>query len=245
MRVGAFLAAAMMSSAVPSAASTVLAVAVHVRPADRDALRRAVETSQTARLKQWRAQGLVTGFRLLFARYPDSGQWDAFELLQFRDEAALARWRKAASEPFVAKVLALAQSIETTPGEMVRREGGHSRHPAVLVIPYEVMVTPAEYASYLDGYTIPQFRGWMNAGVLDGYDIIISSYPAGRPWAALITLRYRDDTALGRRDAVVQETRSALASNRAWKELADSKKNVRSEHALAVADEIASEGDVQ
>jgi hypothetical protein len=245
MQVAAILAAVAMPSAVPSAASPALAIAVHVRPADREALRRAVESSQASQLKEWRAQGLVTGFRLLFARYPDSSQWDAFELLHFRDEAALARWRKAASEPFVAEVLAVAQSIETTPGEVVRAEGGKSPHPAVLVIPYEVLVPAAEYASYLDGYTIPQFKSWMNAGVLDGYDIVMSSYPAGRPWGALITLRYRDDAALQRRDEVVQETRSALASNRAWKELADSKKNVRSEHALAVADEIASEGDVQ
>jgi hypothetical protein len=238
----AFIAA---TSAVPAFAAPAVAVAVHVRPADREALRRAVEISQASQLKQWRAKGFLTGFRLLFSRYPDAAQWDTFELLQFKDDVALADWRRSAGQPFVPQVLALAQSVETTPAEVVRGEGVQSHHPAVLVIPYEIMVSPKEYTSYLDGYTIPQFRSWMKAGVLDGYDIVMSSYPAGRPWAALITLRYRDDVALGRRDEVVQSTRATLASNRTWKEFADSKKNIRSERALTVADEIASDGDVQ
>jgi hypothetical protein len=234
-----------MTTSVPAMPRPVLAIAVHVRPADRQALRQVVETSQTSRLKQWHAQGLVTGFRLLFARYPDAREWDAFELLHFKDEAALARWRKVAREPFIPQILAIAQNIETTPGEVARAEGRQSRHPAVLVIPYELMVSPGEYASYVDGYTIPQFRGWMKAGILDGYDIVMSSYPAGRPWASLITLRYRDDAALGQRDEIVQNTRAALASSRTWKEFSDSKKSIRSEQALTVADEIAAEGDVQ
>lgn len=231
-------------SAVPVIASPVLAVAVHVRPADRPALRSAVEQAQTAELKQWHAKGLLTGYRLLFSRYPDSGEWDAFELLDFKNEAALASWRASAIGPLAPQVLALAQSVETTPGEMVRSAGGESRSPAVLVIPYETLVNAAEYLSYLDGYSIPQFQGWMKAGVLDGYDIVMSSYPAGRPWSALITLRYRDDNALGRRDEIVQRTRAALAGNPTWKAFADSKKSVRTEHALAIADEIAADGDL-
>lgn len=245
MQIRAMIAAVTMTAAASATAAPSLAIAIHVRPTDRKILRHAIETSQAASLKQWRAKGLVTGYRLLFARYPDAGQWDAFELLQFRDEAALARWRRMAAEPFVPQVLKLAKSVETTPGEVVRAEGARSADPAILVIPYEVMVPPSEYLSYLDNYTIPQFRGWMKAGVLDGYDIVMSAYPAGRPWAALITLRYHDDAALGRRDEIVQNTRAALASIRAWKELADSKKNIRSEHALVVADQLATEGQVQ
>lgn len=246
MRVQAILAfVATTIFAVPANASPTLSIAAQVRPADRGALRNAIESGQVTRLRQWRAAGLITGYRLLLGRYPDSGQWDAFELLTFRDPAMLARWRKEAREPFLHDVLALAQNIQTTPGEVVRAEGGPSRHPAILSIPYEVLVPPGEYISYLDGYTIPQFRGWMKAGVLDGYDIVMSSYPAGRSWAALITLRYRDDASLSRREEVVQATRAALANDRAWKQLADAKKNVRAEHALVVADEVAAEGDVQ
>lgn len=236
---------AAFSASPTAAASPVLVVALHARPADRPALRRAVETIQKSALKSWRSDGTLAGYRLLFARYPDAGQWDALELLHFRDEAALAKWRRAAGEPFAPEVLALAQSVETTLGNVVRAEGATSHNPAVVVIPYETLVPPADYVAYLDGYTIPQFRGWMKAGVLDGYEILTSSYPAGRPWNTLITLRYRDDVVLGRRDEVVQSTRSTLSSDASWKAYADSKKNIRAERALALADEVSAEGDVE
>ena len=245
MHVRNALAVIALIQAVPAPASPVLAIAVQVRPADRQVLRAALYGNQTAMLKKWRADGLITGYRLLFGRYADANQWDAFELLKFSDDAALARWRNAAKEPFGRGVLALAQKVESTPGETVRTEGGRSAHPAVLIIPYQLMVPPQEYVSYLDGYTIPQFRGWMKAGVLDGYDVVMSSYPAGRPWASLITLRYHDDAALGRRDEIVQATRAALSSDHAWKAFADSKKGIRSEGVLTVADEVSSGGDAQ
>jgi hypothetical protein len=245
MHVRSTLAVIALIQSVAASASPVLTVAVQVRPADRHALKAALNGDQTAVLKKWRADGLITGYRLLFGRYPDSSQWDAFELLTFKDQNALARWRNAAKEPFGRRVLALAQKIETTPGDVIRGEGARSRNPAILVIPYLLMVSPQEYVSYLDGYTIPQFRGWMNAGILDGYDVVMSSYPAGRQWGALITLRYHDDVALGRRDEIVQATRAALASDRSWKALADSKKSVRSEGALTVADEVSAGGDAQ
>jgi hypothetical protein len=122
---------------------------------------------------------------------------------------------------------------------MVRHEGGASRTPAVLVIPYETHVSPAEYLAYLDGYTVPQFRGWMKAGVLDSFDILTSRYPAGRTWSALIILRYHDDAALGRREETVARTRAALAGDPKWKALSESKKNIRSERMLILADELA------
>lgn len=218
-----------------------LVVAVSVKPADRPALRRAIEMVQAPALRAWKARGLVTGYRLLFARYADRGGWDAMEVLQFADDASLARWRAAAGEPVDFRVAALAQSIETTPAESIRSEGAPSAHPVLLVIPYQALVPPAEYADYLDGYTIPQFRGWMRAGVLDGYDIITSRYPAGRAWNALISLRYRDDVALGHRDETVRATRAALAADPRWKAYSDSKKNVRTENLLVVADQVAAE----
>ncbi len=246
MKFRAVLALVATISAFPAeAASPSLVAALHARPVDRPALKRAVGTIQTAALKAWRAEGMLTGYRLLFARYPDSGQWDVLEILRFKDETALARWRSAVGEPFAPQVLAFAQSVETTATKLVRGEGTQCRNPAVLVIPYETLVSAADYAAYLDGYTVPQFRVWMKSGVLDGYDILVSSYPAGRRWNALITLRYRDDVALGRRDEIVQSARDELANDHAWKTFADSKKNVRTEQVLTVADEVSAEGDVQ
>jgi hypothetical protein len=222
-----------------------LVIALYAKPADRAALRSALETGQAARLRRWKADGVVTGYRLMFTRYADTGMWDAMEQLSFADDAALARWRaieRQSPAGLATPALALVQSIETTPATRVRSDaGGTAPDPAVLVIPYQALVPPADYLRYLDGYTIPQFRGWIQEGVLQSYDIVTSRYPAGRAWNAMIMLRYRDDAALAQRDAVVARVRARLALDPAWKAISDNKKAIRNERVLAIADQIAAD----
>lgn len=222
-----------------------LVIALYAKPADRASLRGALETAQAERLRRWKADGVIAGYRLMFTRYPDTGTWDAMEQLTFADDAALARWRvieRQSPAGLTAAALALVQAIETTPATRVRNDAGAAAaDPAVLVIPYQALVPPGDYLHYLDDYTIPQFRGWMREGVLQSYDIVIGRYPAGRPWNAMIMLRYRDDAALAQRDAVVARVRAQLALEPAWKAISDNKKAIRNERLLAIADQIAAD----
>lgn len=222
-----------------------LVIALYAKPADRAALRGALETAQAERLRRWKAEGVITGYRLMFTRFADTGTWDAMEQLTFANDAALARWRAIEHQSpagLTAPALALVQSIETTPATRVRNDAeGAAADPAVLVIPYQALVPPGDYLHYLDGYTIPQFRGWMREGVLQSYDIVVSRYPAGRAWNAMIMLRYRDDAALAQRDAVVARVRARLALEPAWKAISDNKKSIRNERVLAIADQIATD----
>jgi hypothetical protein len=231
------------AAAEQSAPSPGLVIAFHSKAADRPALRAALESAHVARLKRWKAEGAIAGYRLFFTRYADGAGWDAMEVLSFRDTAGLARWsavERTAPGGLAPKTLALVQSIDTTPIDYARGGGGDRAYdPAILVIPYVALVTPTEYLRYLDGYTIPQFNGWIAEGVLDGYDVMTSKFPAGRDWNALIVLRYRNDAALGRRDEIVAKVRARLALDPAWKAISDDKKAVRTEKVLAVADQIA------
>jgi len=224
------------------AASPALIAAFYVKPQDRASLHQLLQDSEAEKLASWKGQGLLSGYDLLFARYPDRNGWDAMEVLRFPDDAAMTRWRSLTGGIADPKLLSVAESIETSPADLERREGAGSSNSVMLVLPYQTFVTPQEYESYLDGYTVPQFRGWMKAGVLDGFDILSSRYPAGRPWNDLILLRYHDDPALARRDEVVSSTRRALSSDPRWKAWSDSKKKIRSEGALVVADEVTGGG---
>jgi hypothetical protein len=223
-----------------------LIVAIHARPADRPALEAALKTSQAARLQALKEQGALAGYRLLFSRYADAGVWDGLEVLSFSDEASLARWRQVEQDApgaLAPDVLRLTTAIESTPSDGVRTGGPHgAANPALLVIPYQALVPAGEYLSYLDDYTLPQFNGWIAQGVLDGFDVVTARYPADRAWSALIILRYRDDLALARRDEVTAKVRAQLAAQPKWKAISDNKKAIRTEKALAVADELASDG---
>lgn len=84
------------------------------------------------------------------------------------------------------------------------------------MIPYQVLVPSPEYLSYVDAYVVAQFDGWIAEGVLNSYEIQASRFPAGRPWASLILLRYHDDAALERRDETTALVRRQLAQNPQW-----------------------------
>ncbi len=248
-RVSARIALSMAVAAVAipgvAAAAPCLTVTMTARPQDRAALLADMTGVQRSALGRWRKAGLISGYRLLFTRAPDKGVWDAMMLVTFADDAAQTRWRlqvAPGSGGIAPEALAHVASVETTPCDTVREGGpGKSGTAAVLVVPYVALISPGQYLDYLDGYTIPQFRGWIEVGALDSYQIVTSRYPAGRAWNATIVLRYRDDAALARREQVTSETRGKLAANPSWKAFSDSKKTIRTEGRLAVADEIAAE----
>lgn len=230
-------------AAADRAADPVLTLAFKVKPADRPAFRKLMTDVQATRLRKWKGQGLLAGYRLLATRYADHGQWDVMEVLDFRDDAALARWSLLESDTvggLPTSALALVQSVITTPVERVDAGGPRTAsNPAVLVVPYVAHVSAGEYQSYLDGYTIPQFKGWIAQGILDSYDVLTSVYPAGRPWTTLIILRYRDDAALARREEVKAKVRAELTANPAWKAFSKNKMDLRAEGVAALADELA------
>ncbi|HZX70399.1 MAG TPA: hypothetical protein VFE77_06225 [Rhodanobacter sp.] len=221
----------------------VLTLAFKVKPADRPAFRKLMTDIQATRLRKWKEHGLLAGYRLLATRYADDGQWDVMEVLDFRDDAALARWNSLESDSvggLSAGALALVQSVTTTPVERVDAGGSRTASDsAVLVVPYVAHVSADEYQSYLDGYTIPQFKGWIAQGILDSYDVLTSIYPAGRPWTTLIVLRYRNDAALARREQVKAKVRADLTTDATWMAFSKNKKDIRAEGVAALVDELA------
>lgn len=239
--------AALNARAAPAAGSVTLVEAVSAAPADRAALRSDLVAVQAKRLQAWRAAGVLSSYELFFNRYADAGTWDGMEVLTFADATALARWNRierSAPAGLDAAAAALAKTIATAPADRVRAEAtpGAPQDGPTLVIPYEVLVPVGDYLHYFDGYTIPQLRGWMADGALAGYELHLARYYAGRPWTALLVLRYRDEDALNRREAVVEKVRAALAADPAWKAFSDNKQQTRAEKQLAVADRLAAEG---
>ena len=132
-------------------------------------------------------------------------------------------------------------SISTYPASLARSTAPTDapRQPVYLVMPYNFQVTPAVYLHYADDYVKPQLDGWRKEGILAGFGLYYPQrYTAARPWDALLVLEYRDDEALGQREAIVGGVRQQLQQNPAWKAIADSKQNIRTEKETIVADEL-------
>ena len=236
--------AAIPGSAAASGSQRTLIVEFYVAPANRPQLRSLLGGEQAQRLAGFRRAGLVQGYRLFFNRYSDAKAWDGLETLTFSSDSAALRWaalEQTSPGGLSSSALRLVTKIVETPAEEARSAGDQRamKNGPTLVIPYQVLVPAPQYLTYVDTYVVPQFSGWIGEGVLDSYQIQMSRYPAGRPWASLILLHYRDDAALDRRDEVTALVRRRLADNPQWKAVADNKQSVRTEMALAVADQLA------
>ncbi|MGE5616796.1 MAG: hypothetical protein ACM3X5_07765 [Bacillota bacterium] len=237
----AFVAATSLAADPREDGPLAMVITYRAAPANRVALRKALEGSESPRLRRWKDEGVLQSVRLLVNRHVDSATWDAMAILTFANAECVRRWERLERDfpaGVTQKTLALVSSIEEVPGD-IRREGGASSAQGVqMVIPYELSVSSEEYLSYLDGYVVPQMDGWREEGVLARYGVFLAAYPAGRPWQSMLILEYKDDAALGRRDATTAKVRARLKDNPTWKAISDAKKTVRAEKAPAIADAI-------
>lgn len=221
-----------------------LIITYHLSPANRLSFRQELERSVVRQFHRWRQEGALETYRILFNRYVDSANWDAMALVSFGKESDLERWRSKELEApagLPPKALSLVTSIDTTPADLMRSQSAvdASDNAVFLVIPYEYVVPVDDYIAYLDGYVVPQLAGWMQEGIVSRYGIYLARYPAGRPWQSLLVLEYRNDQALGARDAVVAKVRARLKEDPKWKAISDGKKNVRIEKSPVLADPMA------
>jgi hypothetical protein len=226
-----------------------LVITYHCDPQMRGDLREALKIGLSKRLEAMTRAGQVARYQVLMSRYVDSEGFDAAALIQFADVAGLSAWgavelNSAAGLPLKG---AHGVSIQSVPVELKRwamAASSATGRPTYLVVPYEYLVSKSEYLAYLDSYTLPQFAGWIDEGVLAEHQIYLAQYPAGRSWSALIVLAYRDDQALSRREAVTEKVRARLREVPEWKAVSDNKAKVRVEKAPVVADLIAQSGSI-
>ena len=231
------------SAAPPAGGPENLLITYRSKPADRPAFRDYLEHVELARLKAWKDQGVLKDFQILFNPYNDVDTWDAMLVVRFPSYADVGRWQEIErTQPggLDARGLALGSPVQTYSADLTWTEGGWGDASNIFyVIPYEYN-SEAEYESYVDGYVLPQVRGWMKDGALTGYRIYMNRDPVGRRWDSLFIFRYKDLEAFGRREAVVAKVRAGLVDDPKWKQLNDNKRNIRTESDNTIAVSLSS-----
>ena len=222
-----------------------LVIMVHTKPDQRVALRRVMESTGLQDYARWKREGILSSYQVLFNRYVDNENWDLMTVLKFADQTGISRWKKIEQgQPagLPAAALALVSTIETAPSDEMNF--GKASNPAkqgesvFVVLPYNYFVSTDEYIKYADDYIIPQTDGWVKAGLLASYQLILNRYPSGRYWSSLLILEYRNDDALGHRDEVMAKVRAELANNPKWKAISERKQHVREGREYVIADEL-------
>lgn len=233
------------SSQLHSTGPQTLAIAYRCNPDQRPNLRGAMVHGGVARFENWKQQGILKDYHILFNSYLDSETYDMLSLLTFADFSGVSQWKeieKTAPGGLPAEALKLVTSAITYSLDSVRtaasKEPPTSGQSVYFIIPYDYLVPTDDYVSYLDMYVIPQVNGWIDENVLARYTIYISRYSTSRPWGCLFVLEYRDHQAFGQREATVTKVREKLKSNPAWVKASQNKQKVRIEKQTMIAEEL-------
>ena len=125
-------------------------------------------TAKTAelatQLAAWRQDGAISRAQLLDvvrgARSAETvspnSALGALAILEFADAAAQARWEKSSASKLAAGLV--ATRVELLSRLEVAAPG--SSAAVFLLAEYDIMVPPARYQEYVDGYVMPQMRAW-------------------------------------------------------------------------------------
>jgi hypothetical protein len=221
-----------------------LVITYQVAPASRPEFRRALETSGLRQFQQWKNEGILNSYRILFNRYSDSDNWDAMALLAFSSAADLEHWNtieQTNPAGLTPQALALVKSIRTTPVSLARSKSATqvTTNSVFMVIPYITMVSVGDYLKYADSYMSPQFEGSIAESILSRYDLFVSIFPASRPWSSLVVLEYKDQESLNKRGSVEAKVRGRLKDVPEWKTFNDLKKSIREEKQIVIAEQIS------
>jgi len=224
---------------------TSLVITYRAKPETRVAFRAWLTTRGAAQLAQWQHDGVFADSEILFTSFAATSVFDAIVILHFAHYTDSARWKaieRTLPGGLPAEALALAAPESACYADSLghgRAEHRDRAQAAYLLTFYEVLADTPKYKNYSAGYTLPQLRGWMEAGVLSGYDLYLNQAPLGKPWDAMLVLEYADLAALARRDEVKTDVRARLAAtDPKWLEWSKDKSAIRREFSIVIADAI-------
>lgn len=219
-----------------------LLITYRAQAADRPAFRAYLLGEETALLEGLRREGVLKSYQVLFNPFVTTGTWDAMTVLSFTSYGATARWKdieRTRPGGLSAAGLKLARPLQTYSADLgweaAAADAGPPGQRVAYVIPYSYAALEP-YKAYVDGYVIPQVKGWMAEGVLTRYAIYLNRYPVGDPWDCLFVFEYRDLESFGKREETVAKVRGPLRDDPTWKHWNDIKSTVRAESENTIAD---------
>lgn len=194
-------------------------------------------------LDGWKKDGVFSDYRLLINSYVDDYTWDAMLTLKFDEYGQIRRWNEIErTRPAGLD----SQGLEfITPDHTFlanrpfdRRASDADPTSAVyFVIPYAYR-SEAEYLRYAQVYVLPQFNGWVDRGIINGYEVLLNRHPTGKPWDALLVIEYRDLESFGQRDDIKWSVRDDLNEKPDWKLISDIKHDFRTEWETVIAEPV-------
>ena len=212
---------------------------------NRPAFRAHMETKGVAQFEQWKKDGVMKSYLILFSHFVNAQLEDMWVILDFEKFSDIGRWQAVERKfPGGLSPEALALGAPKTcvytdkgwSGGMPNRDQGTS---AYMMIPYQTLVPADEYADFVNRYVEPQLKGWVKSGIMHTYAVHIEQNPTNAPWDSLLVFEYDGLRGIAMRDVVKQQVRDhELKNDPGYKHFSPIKRTIRKELQPATFDAI-------
>lgn len=218
------------------------------QPENRPALRKYMETTGVRQFEQWKSQGVIKDYIILFASFVriNSVPWDMVVRVDFNRYADTEKWReieRTMPAGLPAQILSLAMPENLQFSETLAAQGMEPRNAgsAIYDVGYYRFKVPLNAGKdFIQGYIMPQLNAFLSEKVIAGYGLYLNRYE-GTDWSYLIISEYSDIATFDLRVSNKGKIRSLL--DPAWKTLHEIKsEHIRDEPHGFIADRIVPGG---
>ena len=212
---------------------------------NRPAFRAHMEGKGVAQFEQWKKEGVVKNYLILFSHFVNAQLEDMWVILNFEKFADIGKWQ-AIERKFPGGLSADGLALGT-PKTCVYTDKGWSggklnadqTKSAYMMIPYTTLVSADEYADFVTRYVEPQLKGWVKHGIMHTYAVHIEQNPTNAPWDSLMVFEYDGLRGIALRDVVKQAVRdNELKNDAGYKHFSPIKRGIRKELQPATFDAI-------
>jgi hypothetical protein len=201
---------------------THLVIGYRSKPADRAAFRSYLESTEKAQLEEWKKQGVILDYQILFmglTRFNDDV--DAVLTLTFPTYLGSYKWvdiEKSMPGGLSPEGLKLGSPKWSVMADCIAHGEAEVRHPGEAA--YEVSQYDFEdekaYKNFALSYPAKMFQNWLGQGALSAYAIYMAQNGEGSPWGSFIVLEFKDRNSYSHSAQVKIRGYSQLASDPDW-----------------------------
>lgn len=222
-----------------------LVITYSCEPANRPVFRSYMEKAGVMQFEQWRKEGRLSSYLILFSPDVNDDTWDMMVMVGFERYGQMDRWKEIErTRPggLSQDALKLASPANTYEADLAwhGEATGPSYDPhnsVYFVRPYDY-VDRTTYEQFFDAYNRPQFDAWLRKGVIKSYRVFLNQHQTGKPWDVLIVYEYAGLEGLSQRDAVKDEVGAEMKGIVGWSLLGSIKGAIRSSGRITLGDPI-------
>jgi hypothetical protein len=171
-------------------------------PQRRAAFRQFLIDNGARRFENWKQDGTLRDYRLLFNWYTDVDSWEAMAVLTFPSYDRVARWNQiehANPGGLSRDVLEMALPANTVPADLVWQAASdgpvdHARS-VYFTLAFDNPTT-GDFREYANTALVPKANALIRDGFAASYQIFVNRYPGGKHWRGLLVIEYKDADAL-------------------------------------------------